>query len=67
MLKGVLHVHSTYSDGERSLGQLRELFLSEGCRFVVMSDHADSLDAPRVREYVDECRRLSDAEFVFGQ
>jgi len=65
MLKGVLHVHSTYSDGERSLGQLRELFLSEGCRFVVMSDHADSLDARRVREYVDECRRLSDAEFVF--
>jgi hypothetical protein len=65
MLKGVLHVHSTYSDGERSLVQLRELFLGEGCRFVVMSDHADSLDAARVRDYVAECRELSDGQFVF--
>jgi len=65
MLKGVLHVHSTYSDGERSLAELRELFIQQGCSFVMMSDHADSLDAARVREYVSACHALSDAKFLF--
>jgi len=65
MLKGVLHVHSTYSDGERSLADLRELFLQQGCSFAMMSDHADSLDDARVREYVAECHERSDAKFLF--
>ena len=60
MLKGVLHVHSTYSDGEFSLPELRELFLSEGCRFVCMTDHAEYFDERKLRKYADECRSLSD-------
>jgi hypothetical protein len=60
MLKGALHVHSTYSDGEFSLPELRELFLSEGCRFVCMTDHAEYFDERKLRKYADECRSLSD-------
>jgi hypothetical protein len=65
MLKGVLHAHSTYSDGERSLAELRSLFLAEGCRFVAMSDHADAFSAATVRDYIAECDSLSDADFLF--
>ncbi len=65
MLKGVLHVHSTYSDGERTLSDLRELFRGEGCSFIAMSDHADAFDDARVREYVAECAALSDERLVF--
>jgi len=65
MLKGALHVHSTYSDGERSLTELRERYVADGCRFVALSDHADAFDASSVRSYVDESSALSDANFVF--
>jgi hypothetical protein len=65
MIKGALHAHSTYSDGERSLAELRDLFRSDGCRFVAITDHADAFDARRAQEYVAECEALSDSEFVF--
>ena len=61
MIKGVLHVHSTYSDGEFSLAELKQLFLSEGCRFICMSDHANAMDEAKLAAYVAECRELSDS------
>ena len=65
MLKGAMHVHSTYSDGEFSLAELRQVFLDEGCAFVCMSDHAESFDADGLRHYMDECQALSDDKFLF--
>ena len=65
MRKGVIHAHSTYSDGEYSLSELREVFLSSGCSFVCMTDHAEFFDEQKVREYRDECERLSDDKFTF--
>lgn len=65
MITGVLHVHSTYSDGEFSLPELRDLFLAEGCRFICMSDHANAMDESKVARYVEECRELSDARMQF--
>ena len=41
-LKGTLHIHSTYSDGELKLIELREIFLSRGFRFACVTDHAES-------------------------
>ena len=61
MIKGVLHVHSTYSDGEFSLRELKQLFLSEGCRFICMSDHANAMDEAKLAAYVAECQELSDS------
>lgn len=62
---GALHVHSTFSDGERSLAELRALLLADGCRFAALADHADAFDEARLRAYLDECRNLSDERFVF--
>ena len=65
MHKGVIHAHSTYSDGEYTLSELREVFSSSGCSFVCMTDHAEFFDEQKVREYRDECQRLSDDKFTF--
>jgi hypothetical protein len=65
MLRGAFHIHSTYSDGEFTLGDLREVLLAAGCRFACVTDHADSLDADRLRTYRLECEERSDADFRF--
>lgn len=62
MMKGAMHVHSTYSDGEFTLAELRELFLAEGCAFVCMSDHAEYFDEESVARYCRECESLSNEE-----
>ena len=65
MLKGAMHVHSTYSDGEFTLAELRRVFLDEGCAFVCMTDHAEYFDPDKLRQYQDECQTLSDDQFLF--
>lgn len=65
MLKGALHAHSTYSDGEFTLRELREVFLSEGCSFLCMTDHAEYFDRQSIERYVSECDSLSDEGFCF--
>jgi hypothetical protein len=63
MLKGALHIHSNYSDGEFTLADLREIFLAEGCSFVGMTDHAEYFDEESLRRYIAECVALSDTRF----
>jgi predicted metal-dependent phosphoesterase TrpH len=65
MLKGAIHVHSTYSDGEFLLSELREIFVSAGCSFVCMTDHAEYFDAQKLEAYKSECRELSNDKFQF--
>jgi hypothetical protein len=61
MLKGVMHIHSTYSDGEFTLSELRQIFLAENCAFVCMTDHAEYFKQESVQRYIAECESLSDA------
>lgn|SRR5208282_3026483 len=63
MLKGVMHIHSRYSDGEFALSELREIFAAEHCAFVCMTDHAEYFDAESLQRYLAECESLSDAKF----
>ena len=67
MLQGVLHLHSTYSDGEFSLPELRDLFTAEGLCFACVTDHADAFegDDRRLERYAHDCESLSDASFRF--
>jgi hypothetical protein len=65
MLKGAIHIHSTYSDGEFTLAELRELFLAEGCSFVGMTDHAEYFDAETIKDYFDDCQAHSDERLRF--
>src|SRR6185295_5113966 len=65
MLKAAIHCHSTYSDGEFTLPELRELFTRAGCQVVCMTDHAESFDTDKLKAYRDECESLSDERFRF--
>lgn len=65
MLKGALHVHSVYSDGELTLPELRQTLLEEGCAFAFVADHAEYFDEAGLDEYLRELDRLSDGSFTF--
>lgn len=65
MLLGALHIHSTWSDGEFTLAELRELLIAAGCRFACVTDHADGFDDLRLAAYRRACEQLSDSRFAF--
>jgi len=65
MLKGALHVHSTYSDGEFTLAELKDLFCSCGCDFACITDHAEAFDNEKLQRYRNECASLSGNNFLF--
>lgn len=64
MLRGAIHLHSTYSDGEWTLQQLRDLYVAEGCSFLAMTDHAESFSPDSLRRYIEECEALSGPGFA---
>ena len=64
MLKGILHVHSVFSDGEESLERLVQIFRRSHMDFVAVSDHAEVFDDARMQQYVELCESLSDESFV---
>jgi hypothetical protein len=65
MIKGVLHLHSTWSDGDLTIPELRDVFVEAGCRFACITDHADWLDDDRLAAYRAECAAYSDGRFRF--
>lgn len=65
MLKGAMHVHSTYSDGEFTLAELRRIYQADGCSFVCMTDHAEYFDSNTVKAYAQDLAAHSDAKFCF--
>ncbi|MDT4965811.1 MAG: hypothetical protein QOJ64_548 [Acidobacteriota bacterium] len=65
MFKGAIHCHSTYSDGECTLSELRQLFIAQGLSFVCMTDHAEFFNAESLKSYVEECDAYSDDRFRF--
>jgi hypothetical protein len=65
MLRGALHVHSVYSDGEFTLPELRQTLQEEGCAFAFVADHAQYFDEVKLAEYGRELERLSDSTFTF--
>jgi hypothetical protein len=64
VLKGILHVHSVFSDGEESLDRLVQIFKRSAMDFVAVSDHAEVFDDARMQHYVELCESLSDKTFV---
>jgi len=65
MLKGAMHIHSTYSDGEFTLAELREIYMQSGCSFACVTDHAEAFDEKKLATYRGECKSLSDSRFLF--
>src|SRR5215475_16147546 len=63
-MRGVLHVHSQFSDGEESLERIVQTFRDAGMAFIAVSDHAEVFDEGRMREYVAQCDSLSSSNFL---
>ena len=61
--KAALHLHTTYSDGELTLEELKVRFQKEGFQCLMMSDHAESMTPEQMETYVAECCALSDDQF----
>jgi hypothetical protein len=61
---GAVHVHSTYSDGEFTLTELRAILSEAGCTFVCLADHAEAFTQDRLAAYHSECEHLSDPQFL---
>lgn len=64
-IKGVIHAHSTYSDGANTLREMAEFARDEGFRYLVITDHsqaafyANGLNEARVREQWREIDELN--------
>lgn len=66
ILKGVMHVHSAYSqDKAQNLRALRELLLRKGIAFCCLSEHAENMTVAQAQLFVQECKALSGSQFVF--
>jgi hypothetical protein len=65
MLKSATHIHSTYSDGEFTLTELRNVYMAAGYDFVCMTDHAEFFNEEKIQTYIKECETLSDEQFRF--
>lgn len=63
ILRGVIHVHSTFSDGEMALDDLLRVFRADGNQFVAMTDHAEMMDERAMERYVRVCRDASTDTF----
>jgi hypothetical protein len=62
--RGVLHIHSLFSDGEESLERVVEILRRSGMSFAAVSDHAEVFDDRRMEQYVRLCESLSDDQFL---
>ncbi len=64
-IKGVIHAHTTYSDGANTLREMAEYAREEGFRYIVITDHsraafyANGLSEERVREQWREIDTLN--------
>ncbi len=63
--RGILHAHSTWSDGDFTLEELRDALVADGYQFACMVDHAEYFDADAAARYRAECARLSGPGFTF--
>ncbi len=65
-LKGILHNHSTYSDGKHSLREMAEFCKEQGYEYLGISDHsqtatyAGGLDIDKVKAQQAEIRQLNE-------
>lgn len=66
-LKGVVHNHSSYSDGTHTLKQMVDASIALGYEYLVISDHskaafyANGLDENRLIEQAEEVKQINDS------
>src|ERR1017187_6145167 len=64
-VRGVAHVHSTYSfDGCLNLHELAGFFKERGIDFVLMSEHVETLNPGIIKAYISDCQTCSNEKFL---
>ncbi len=64
-IKGLVHIHSNYSDGELSLKEIKKEAQRLGMSFVFLADHLSWIGGEqRLEEFQKECELLSDERFL---
>lgn len=64
-IRGLLHLHSKYSyDGKIFLRELAHLCRVYKYKFVIMTEHAESLNDIKMKEFVRECKAHSDENLI---
>jgi DNA polymerase (family 10) len=64
-IKGDLHVHSKYSDGQLTIGEMAEAIRGRGCRYMAITDHSQSakyahgMSVERAQAQLEEIRKLN--------
>lgn len=59
-MRGVAHVHSTYSfDGRLRLPELAQFLAERGMDFALLSEHVESLQPETLREFFHQCQECS--------
>ncbi len=70
-IKGIIHNHSTWSDGLFSIEEMAKACIEKGYEYLVMSDHsvtsfyANGLSVDRIRQQQEEIDRLNDKLYPF--
>ena len=66
-LRGVAHIHSTYSfDGKLALAEVARFLQGKGLQFALMAEHTEGLEPQRIREFIDECHGAFQRTFPAG-
>ena len=64
-VRGVAHVHSTYSfDGRLTLHELAGFFKERGIDFVLMSEHVETLNPGKIKAFISDCQTFSNEKFL---
>lgn len=58
-LRAAMHLHTTYSDGEFTMSELRDVCVAERCSVMLTADHADAVDQAAIERYRAEAQSLS--------
>jgi DNA polymerase (family 10) len=65
-IKGDLHIHTDYTDGQNSLREMTQAARKRGLKYIAVTEHSDRLkaaggmDPPELRAQMEEIDRLND-------
>ncbi|MBL7765898.1 MAG: DNA polymerase/3'-5' exonuclease PolX [Chitinophagaceae bacterium] len=65
-IRGIIHNHSTWSDGEHSIAEMAQACIDRGYEYLVMSDHsvssfyANGLSVERIKQQQEEINLLNE-------
>jgi len=65
LLKGIVHVHSTYShDGKLTIEEIANICRKHEYDFAIITEHTESMNERKVKELVKECKQNSDEKLI---